>query len=117
MNRKIISIAMLLLLGVSMTACTKTTPGGDGGNSVPSAGVTEIVLDYVDETLSIGESLQISAYLNEDAKDTKIIWETTNSAVATVENGRVVAVGAGSAVIRAYSADRAVYAECNITVE
>ncbi|MGN0150806.1 MAG: Ig-like domain-containing protein [Clostridia bacterium] len=48
--------------------------------------------------------------------DTSLKWETSNAAVAAVENGKVTAVSAGTATIKATSNDVGRTAECVVTV-
>ena len=51
-------------------------------------------------TLVVGQSYTVSAYISpSDATDRKLSWSTSNSRVATVSNGYIVAVGEGTAVI------------------
>ncbi|MBR5324198.1 MAG: Ig domain-containing protein, partial [Muribaculaceae bacterium] len=50
----------------------------------------------------------------EDAADKTVTWESSNTNVATVENGKITAVGVGSATITAKSGK--VQAKCIVTV-
>ena len=57
------------------------------------------------------------SYTPETTTQTDIIWETSNSAVATVNNGVVTAVGSGECVITAkVSANSSITATCSVTV-
>ena len=79
--------------------------------------VTEIVLNKTELKLDAGESATLTAkVLPDNATDKTVSWSTSDSGVATVENGVVTAVSAGSAVITAESADGSVTAECAVTV-
>ncbi len=51
-----------------------------------------------------------------DASDKSVTWSTSNSNVATVSNGRVTAVGAGTAYIVAETNDTGLRATCTVTV-
>lgn len=50
------------------------------------------------------------------ALDTSLTWESSNAAVAAVENGKVTALSAGTATIKAISNDIGRCAECVVTV-
>ena len=57
------------------------------------------------------------SYTPETTTQTDIIWETSNDAIATVNNGLVTAVGQGSCVITAkVSANTSITATCSVTV-
>lgn len=86
-------------------------------NYAAGAPVTEIVLNKTELKLDAGESATLTAkVLPDNATDKTVSWSTSDSGVATVENGVVTAVSAGSAVITAESADGSVTAECAVTV-
>ena len=81
----VLTSAVLLLFGVG---CAKEP--------------TAIQLSPSSLSLTEGESAGITAkVLPEDARYTGITWTSSNAKVATVSNGRVTAVGAGSATITA----------------
>ena len=65
--------------------------------------------DYTDDTLSInldkGATATVSAIT--DPENLRVRWSSSNESVATVENGTVKAVGAGSATITATCKDKA----------
>lgn len=80
--------------------------------------VTGIALDKTSETLTIGETLTLTATITPaDADNHNVIWTTGNAAVATVADGVVTAVAAGNATITATSEDGSFTATCVITVE
>ena len=82
--------------------------------------VETVVLDYEFATMYVADNapLTLAAIVTpEDAKDKSLTWTSSDNAVATVDNGVVTAVAAGTAIIRAASVSNAtVYAECEITV-
>lgn len=80
--------------------------------------VKSVRLDRKDLALEIGDSYMLVATVKpEDATDTGIIWSTSNSAIATVEDGLVTAVGKGTTTITCYSrADVNKRAMCKIKV-
>ena len=78
--------------------------------------VKTITLDKTNISLVIGSTEQLTATISpSNALDKTITWSTNNSSIATVENGLVTAVGAGSAIITA-TASNGITATCNVTV-
>ncbi|MBQ3509711.1 MAG: Ig-like domain-containing protein [Peptococcaceae bacterium] len=79
---------------------------------IPVSGVT---LDKTALELEIGDSETLTATVSPDnATDKTVIWTSSNTAVATVENGVVTAIAEGEAVITAQAGDK--IATCNVTV-
>ena len=78
---------------------------------VPAAGVT---LDKTTLNLMTGETAVLTAAAQPENTTDTLTWTTGNEAVATVADGVVTAVGAGSTVITA--ACGSVKAECAVTV-
>ncbi len=85
---------------------------------VSKVGVTGITLNAASGSLKKGEKVTLTPTVAPDnATNKDITWSTSNDKVATVLNGVVTAVGQGSAVITATSADNAaVTAAYNLTV-
>ena len=82
------------------------------GADIPATGVT---LDKTELSLTEGESATLTATVEpENATDKAIVWTSSDNAVATVENGVVTAVKAGTAIITA--ACGSAKAECTVTV-
>lgn len=81
--------------------------------------VTGINLNYATYKLEgIGDMVQLEATITpEDATNKKINWKSSNENVCVVSNGKVVAVGYGTAVIIAITADGGHMATCTIVVE
>lgn len=78
---------------------------------VPATGVT---LDKTTLNLMMGETAVLTAAAQPENTTDTLTWTTGNEAVATVADGVVTAVGAGSTVITA--ACGSVKAECAVTV-
>lgn len=78
--------------------------------------VTGITLDRNDISfVEIGESVQLIAnVLPEDASNKNVVWTSSDANVATVNNGVVVCMGYGSAVITASTEDGGYKAICVI---
>lgn len=92
------------LPGSSLTAVCRLTVG---------APVESIQLSRPEASLTAGQTLTLAA-ATAPAQDAAVTWQTSDPAVATVENGVVTAHGAGAAVVTA-AADGCT-AECVLTV-
>ena len=80
--------------------------------------VTSVSLDKTSLTLTEGDASQLTAtVLPENASNKNVRWESTNTSVATVNNGKVTAVKKGSAKIRVITEDGNKTAECDVTVK
>ncbi len=106
------------------TIIVKTVDTGYSGNLIDTCEfyinnpVTSVELDYTNITLKLEEQFRLTALvLPEDASDKTVIWSSSDTSVATVnENGMVTAVGSGSATILCKSADSGETSMCNVTV-
>jgi len=80
--------------------------------------VTNVELSATTGTLDIGQNLTLTATVTPStASNQGVTWSSSDTNVATVENGVVTAVGAGSATITATANDGSGYnATCAITV-
>lgn len=80
--------------------------------------VTKITLDSTSETLTVGDDTTLIATVTpDDAFDASVQWSTNNANVATVTDGTVTAVAAGTAEITATAKDGSgAKATCRITV-
>ncbi len=87
-----------------------------GGSS--EVAVTGVSLNKTSTTIDVGNSETLTATVSpSDATDQSLTWATSNSGVATVNNGVVTAVAAGTATITATSnADNTKSASCTVTV-
>ena len=76
--------------------------------------VTGISLDKSTINLSeIGSSVQLKAIVKpEDASNKSIVWNSSDSKVAMVINGKVICVGLGTAVVSAVTEDGGFIATC-----
>lgn len=66
-------------------------------------------------TLNVGENIVLEAKLEPEGSTDTIEWKTGNPVVATVENGKVTAIGAGRTVITAYT-ENGIETNCTVTV-
>ena len=77
--------------------------------------VTEVTLDRTEAALTVGETVTLNAAVSPDyALDPTVTWTSSDEAVASVADGVVTAVAAGSATITAAAGD--VTASCEVTV-
>ena len=77
--------------------------------------VTSVELDKTELALTEGESETLTATVKPDnATNKTVTWSSSDSAVATVENGKVTALKEGSAVITAKAGEKT--ATCKVTV-
>ena len=83
---------------------------------------TTITLDQTEVTVNKGKQVKLKATvegLPEGAQQPKLVWATSDKAVATVQSGNVTAAGAGDAVITCtitLEDGMSISAECQVTV-
>lgn len=79
--------------------------------------VTDVILNSTSLTLNIGENQILSATIYpSNATNKAITWRSSDSSVASVNNGNVMAMGNGTATITATSSN-GVSATCLVTVK
>ena len=82
----------------------------------PFIAVEGITLSETTAKLEIGSTITLTATVSpENATEPAVTWSSDNTAVATVEDGVVTAVGVGEAIITAKAGEMT--AECKVTVE
>ena len=101
------------------TTITATADGKKGECTVSvvkkAIAVSEIKLDKTELTLYEGEEETLTAsVLPEDATDKTITWTSSDKSIASVESGKVKAVGKGTATITASAGGKS--ASCSIVV-
>lgn len=80
--------------------------------------VDEVVLNTNTLTMNVGdEETLVATVYPVDATDKSVTWESSDPSVATVEDGVVTAIAAGSAVIIVTTVDGELTATCDVTVE
>lgn len=80
--------------------------------------VTGVELDQTELLLEAGsEQLLTAAVKPANADDQTVIWKSSDESVASVEDGLVTAVSAGSAVITVTTADGGFSDTCTVTVQ
>ena len=92
--------------GITAT-CTVTVPHV----YVP---VESISLNKTETTIAVGGSETLEATIDPINADEEVTWSSSNETIATVDNGVVVAVAEGIAIITAKAGDKS--ASCTVTV-
>ena len=91
----------------SLSACSKSV----------SIKVDKILFDSAQEYIAVGDTLSLTAHVTPVyAANQEIAWSSSNEDVAKVEDGKVIAVSSGSAVITASASGGSIKADCNITI-
>lgn len=100
--------------GCYLTVETITIGEGTG----ETVAVTGITLDYSTISLNEGETMMLAASVSpSDATNSTVLWKSSDTNVATVDNGLVTAVSSGNATITAYSQENSsIEATCAVTV-
>jgi len=100
-----------LAIGFSLAAC-----GGDDGGAT-TVSVTGVTLNESNLSLSVGGSETLTATVAPTNATNKVVaWSSSNSNVATVSDGSVIAIAKGTATITVTTADGNKTAHCAVTV-
>ena len=113
---------------VSVGTATITATAADGSGEKATCSVTvdaaatvpveSVSLDKTSLELTEGETTQLTAtVLPDNASNKNVTWSTSNASIATVNNGEVTAVSAGTATITATAEDGSKTATCTVTVK
>lgn len=105
-------LTAIALFGSAFTACKSDDDGDD------DVSVTGVSLDKTIAELEVGGTLTLTATIEPaNATNQNVSWSSSDVKVATVENGTVTAVAAGTADIIVKTADGGKEATCTITVK
>lgn len=105
-------LTAIALFGSAFTACKSDDDDDD------DVSVTGVSLDRPSAELEVGGTLTLTAAIEPaNATNQNVSWSSSDVKVATVENGTVTAVAAGTAVITVKTADGGKEASCTITVK
>ena len=105
---KKIIILILALIMLSNTACS---------SEPPTIAVSAVILSSENLDMTVGDSHQLNCtVLPKDATNPGVTWQSSNSSIAKVTNGRVVAQQPGKVTITAYT-DNGIVAKCHVTVQ
>ncbi len=121
-NQSVASVSssgLVTAVGEGTTTITASAGGKKGECSISVAkayiAVTEVKFEKTELSLYEGdEETLIATVLPEDASDKTITWSSSDKSIASVESGKVKAVGKGTAKITASAGGKS--ASCNIEV-
>ena len=113
-----------IVTGVSEGEAIITAIAADGGGANVTCKVTVIhppvngvVMNKSSTSIPIGSSeTLIATVYPANAKNRNVVWSTSSSTIATVKDGAVIAVAAGTATISARSEEGNYIATCVVTV-
>ncbi|MBP5684246.1 MAG: Ig domain-containing protein, partial [Bacilli bacterium] len=115
-------IIFIVLIGISLILLLtgnnqENSNENNNGNNDTIVEANAIALNKIALTLFEGESEIIEAtIIPANATDKRIIWESSDNAVVTVDNGKVAAIKAGSAIITAKTTNGRI-ATCEVLVK
>ena len=112
----VVALLCAMVCAFGLVACNNNeTPNENGNNGTQTVAVESVTLNKTQLTLDVGGEETLTATVAPDnVTDKTVTWSSDNAAVATVENGKVTAVSAGSATITATAGDKS--ATCTVTV-
>ena len=118
-----VSNGIVTAIGAGTATITATAADGSGKSASCVVTVSKVVVESVTLskstlTLNVGGSSVLTATIEpSNAEDKNLVWTSSNSLVATVQNGAVTAVGPGTATIMVSTADGSETATCTVTVK
>ena len=121
-NTSIAKVENGIVTAVSAGNATITVTTEDGNHTATcevtvTVPVTGVMLSQTELSLVKGATATLSAMVvPADATNKKVTWRSSNTSIATVENGIVTAVSAGNATITVTTEDGNHTATCEVTV-
>ncbi|MCL2681975.1 MAG: Ig-like domain-containing protein [Bacteroidales bacterium] len=107
-------IAFLLAFAFILISCGKD----DDDNTPTIVSVVNVTLNQADTTLGINDVLILTAtILPNNATNKTVSWESSDTTVVTVANGKITAIAQGSAIITVTTQDGNKTATCAVTVD
>ena len=123
-NSNIATVENGVVTGVAVGTATITATTVNGNFTatcevtVENIAVTGISLSELSKTIKVDENFTLTAtVLPANAFNKNITWTSSNTTVATVENGLVKGLTAGTTTITATTVDGSFTATCEVTVE
>lgn len=104
----IVCFVLLLCMSFVFAAC-EITP--------TEVEITKITLDKDTLSMKVGDEATLTATVEPVEQAANIVWTCDKESVVKVENGKVTALAAGTAVVSAQNKSGTVYASCTIIVE
>lgn len=119
-NRRLILLPCLALLAMSISSCnvSPNNPShGEPGQSQNDTSVNGVSLSYEELTMYKGKSATLKATVTPDtATNKEVSWTSSNTSVATVNNGVITAISEGTSVITVKTKEGGYTATCALTV-
>ena len=119
-NRRLILLPCLAVLAMSISSCNAapTNPSrGEPGQSQNDTSVNGVSLSYEELTMYKGKSATLKATVTPDtATNKEVSWTSSNTSVATVNNGVITAISEGTTVITVKTSEGGYTATCALTV-
>ena len=130
MKKKIFILPILIISAFVLSGCQKNseesqaaTASGQSSQLGPTPtsanedrSVKGVYLNYDKLDLAVGKSTTLKAIFDPDnAINQSVTWESSNTSVATVENGLVTAVAVGETDVKVTSAEGGFTATCHVT--
>ncbi len=107
-------------VGTATITATSTTDASITASCaviVQAVAVTGVSINPTSANLQIGGSTDLTAtVLPANATDKSVSWSSSNTSVATINNGHVTAIAAGTATITVTTTDGGKTATCTVTV-
>lgn len=108
------------MLAMSISSCNAapTNPShGEPGQSQNDTSVNGVYLSYEELTMYKGKSATLKATVTPDtATNKEVSWASSNTSVATVNNGVITAISEGTSVITVKTSEGGYTATCALTV-
>ena len=119
-NKKLFLLPCTLFLAMSISACGNIVNPSNNTNPSHSYSETEVSgvsLNYDSLTMQAGKTVVLTATVTPDtALNKEVSWTSSNTSVATVNNGAVTAIKEGTSVITVTTKDGGHTAQCVLTV-
>ena len=99
-------------------AANSTTKTATFNITVTPIAVTGVSLTSNSETIKVGKTVTLSAYVSpSNATNKNVTWSSSNTSIATVSNGVVTGVAAGTATITVTTVSGSKTATCKVVVQ
>ena len=119
-NGRLILLPCLALLAMSISSCnvSPNNPShGEPSQNQNDTAVNGVSLSYEELTMYKGKSATLKATVTPDtATNKEVSWTSSNTSVATVNNGVITAISEGTSVITVKTKEGGYTATCALTV-
>ena len=119
-NGRLILLPCLALLAMSISSCnvSPNNPShGEPSQNQNDTSVNGVSLSYEELTMYKGKSATLKATVTPDtATNKEVSWTSSNTSVATVNNGVITAISEGTSVITVKTKEGGYTATCALTV-